>query len=713
MIDPEIMSIRPTALGRRRNGLQPACENCRKAKVKCDTTTSPQDEACSRCRKRQIPSECIFLEAPMSKPRRQSPLQVRSPAQTTNSHVSIDTPTPSSSHWIPSDSTPAPGFLGVTSYSATLDSSGLYTPDESSAGADKQFDPRDVAIGVNILKYLPDQQTSENFLELYISLTSGLMGIPWAILRQILASVFSTYGHLLKSPRTESDLEEISRRIIQAGYGTGTEADDATGWAASISGTNLRWDTLGLLYVAFAYACLPHPDHSNTDYALIDKRNVVKDRAVYARELKTCLENCIQLSRNSIRPLLCNLLYKNMLFETNLEGDNRLSVWRLNHDLVAVATATGLHCYQGTSEVTVRSEMMKRLSGCVFRIDKELAMFTGRPPALGRRYYTCPLPLDLDDDVLVAGGEVLQEEIAALDENGWNKKGATFPSTLCRFVILTARLLDEVMELFLGSPSDFRIDQVNELKTRTIETFAPIPHFISATKDSLRMLAQNPLPLSPALLWRPLLGRMDYLRIHFLLERLSVERGLESKNKLLEISREMVDLTLFPWLERGRGFTVTRFYDLDSTLIIYGIPAIGILCTELLKQTRLTHQTRHLHSSSTSSPCISPNIKLPAAETVQNLSHMIAFLEWITPDAGNYKLCQHMAQVIKRVLERVFEPPPLNSDEQRPNEQAEQPTMAGGFESSLWTAGVDGLGMGMDDLEWLNTMDWIVDPFLM
>jgi hypothetical protein len=210
----------------------------------------------------------------------------------------------------------------VTSYSATLDSSGLYTSDESSVGADKQFDPRDVAIGVNILKYLPDQQTSENFLELYISLTSGLMGIPWAILRQILASVFSTSGHLLKSPRTESDLEEISRRIIQAGYGTGTDPDDAIGWAASISGTNLRWDTLGLLYVAFAYACLPHPDHSNTDYALIDKRNVVKDRAVYARELKTCLENCIQLSRNSIRPLLCNLLYKNMLFETNLEGDN-------------------------------------------------------------------------------------------------------------------------------------------------------------------------------------------------------------------------------------------------------------------------------------------------------------------------------------------------------------------------------------------------------
>ncbi|CZS90848.1 uncharacterized protein RAG0_01739 [Rhynchosporium agropyri] len=92
---------------------------------------------------------------------------------------------------------------------------------------------------------------------------------------------------------------------------------------------------------------------------------------------------------------------------------------------------------------------------------------------------------------------------------------------------------------------------------------------------------------------------------------------------------------------------------------------------------------------------------------------MIAFLEWIAPDAGNYKLCQHIAKVIKRVLEQVFQPPTLNTDEHRSNEQAEQSTIIGSFEPSLWTAGVNGLGMGLDDLEWLNTVDWIVDPFMM
>lgn len=62
-------------------------------------------------------------------------------------------------------------------------------------------------------------------------------------------------------------------------------------------------------------------------------------------------------------------------------------------------------------------------------------------------------------------------------------------------------------------------------------------------------------------LWRFFFRRLDYLRIHFLLERLIVERGHESKQNLLDISREMVDLTVFLWLQRER--TITRHYDFD------------------------------------------------------------------------------------------------------------------------------------------------------
>lgn len=113
------------------------------------------------------------------------------------------------------------------------------------------------------------------------------------------------------------------------------------------------------------------------------------------------------------------------------------------------------------------------------------------------------------------------------------------------------------------------------------------------------------------------------------------------------------------------------------------MPSTGILCAELLKQ------IRH--------PKTATDLNFPCSEVVQNLSYMIGFLEWIKPEAGNYKPCRHMAQVIKRVLEQAFEPPPVE----------EVPAVDGvaEFDASMWD------GMGIDDFEWLNSVDWGRGPF--
>lgn len=101
---------------------------------------------------------------------------------------------------------------------------------------------------------------------------------------------------------------------------------------------------------------------------------------------------------------------------------------------------------------------------------------------------------------------------------------------------------------------------LSSLKIRTVETFQAIPFLTGATKERLLACEWD------FFMWRLLFGRMDYLRIHFLLERLSVERGHESRQKLIDVSREMVDLTVFLWLQRDRGFT--RYYDFDYTVSI-------------------------------------------------------------------------------------------------------------------------------------------------
>ena len=87
-------------------------------------------------------------------------------------------------------------------------------------------------------------------------------------------------------------------------------------------------------------------------------------------------------------------------------------------------------------------------------------MFTGRPPAWSHRYQSCPLPMDLSDEVLIEGGDRLQYEISQLDENGWNTKGEIYDSTVCRTMVIMATFVDEIMELFIGNPSQWSMDRV-------------------------------------------------------------------------------------------------------------------------------------------------------------------------------------------------------------------------------------------------------------
>jgi hypothetical protein len=98
------------------------------------------------------------------------------------------------------------------------------------------------------------------------------------------------------------------------------------------------------------------------------------------------------------------------------------------------------------------------------------------------------------------------------------------------------------------------------LKRKTEEIYTHIPSIFKITKDLLMEMDDD------WLMWRFLFGRLDYLRIHFLLERLSHERGHESKQRLLEVAREMVDFIVFLWLQRDRS--VGRHYDLDYVVCL-------------------------------------------------------------------------------------------------------------------------------------------------
>lgn len=126
-------------------------------------------------------------------------------------------------------------------------------------------------------------------------------------------------------------------------------------------------------------------------------------------------------------------------------------VWRQLGDLVSSSTALGLHRQIDTGRPpSYLSETKKRLFTIIFCFDKGSALLTGRPPALSYRYTRFELPLDISEEALVQGGEVLRAAVANLDENGWNKEGQIYNTTSTRAHGMLAQVLNEVLELSLG-----------------------------------------------------------------------------------------------------------------------------------------------------------------------------------------------------------------------------------------------------------------------
>ena len=88
----------------------------------------------------------------------------------------------------------------------------------------------------------------------------------------------------------------------------------------------------------------------------------------------------------------------------------------------------------------------------VYSLDKDAATLLGRPPRICRRFCSCRLPLDLDDEDILAVGGAVQLALAKLDQNGWN---TTY--NLCfsraawvRVRVLTSFVREDILELSLG-----------------------------------------------------------------------------------------------------------------------------------------------------------------------------------------------------------------------------------------------------------------------
>ena len=168
-----------------------------------------------------------------------------------------------------------------------------------------------------------------------------------------------------------------------------------------------------------------------------------------------------------------------------------------------------------------------------------------------------------------------------------------------------------------------------------------------------------------------------------LLEQLSVKKSQINQQPLLDIAREMLELTVYMWVERDRF--IDKHYDFDWMIMCYGIPSSGVICVELLKQMK---QPR------------SAPLQMPRSEVIQNLSLLVGFLEWVRPTAANSALCGRMSVIIKRILDQVLDLPPMRQESKA---STAYQALTPGFDLAEYETG---------EFDWLGTVDWTQGPYV-
>lgn len=121
-----------------------------------------------------------------------------------------------------------------------------------------------------------------------------------------------------------------------------------------------------------------------------------------------------------------------------------------------MATFLGMHAEAPTPnyEPTIMSESRRTIFCGVIASDKRLATFSGRPPLLNRRHVSTPLPLDLDNETLLADRVAMEAAVQRLDEGGWNTDGLILPSTITRALTILSYIRDAILEIALGNVQD-------------------------------------------------------------------------------------------------------------------------------------------------------------------------------------------------------------------------------------------------------------------
>ncbi|KAK8039092.1 hypothetical protein PG993_007503 [Apiospora rasikravindrae] len=303
---------------------------------------------------------------------------------------------------------------------------------------------------LEVLSYIPPQSTSEVLFTRNINPNDTWL--PGGRLR-LASSLYEAFGASLEGTRRYSHLREMASLICSNSKARFVEdQEDPEEYMSSFCGTQMRWESLGILFTYWAFSASLTRD---TDIDPVGQ-NVFTGRQM-ARRFTNCVSKCIDICRKLGAPpntLFVYVCFRHTLLESNVSGDASLETWRAHAELVAITTFLGLHCIPRTTpyEPSVSSEIKRRLFACVYNIDKVVSSFTGRPPLLNARHVSTPLPLDIDDELLL-GDRARLLEVARTPEISDERHfydNKLKPVTIMRARGMMAFIRNDILDISLG-----------------------------------------------------------------------------------------------------------------------------------------------------------------------------------------------------------------------------------------------------------------------
>ncbi|GKT42411.1 sorbicillinoid biosynthetic cluster transcription factor sor4 [Colletotrichum spaethianum] len=730
----------PPRLLFRKNGRPQACEPCRKRKVACDHA-QPICNRCRKSKRPGEVCEYILGDSPAPKetPRQTRPRESRrgpraptlpltaptfpppvtvakfvprpaevsqtestaetSPVTTvaSRSRTSVPASLPTSPESIGTGATPTVlgiGYLGFTSFCGIyeetrsslnrLQPSGVTPIGEIGATAycglecSPPLTNQALQTCLTILRYVPDRETGLKLFDCIVNPSDGWIRLA---AKRMVTSLYETFPQYFCASEKPDDaqLTVLARAICSnTAKCVSDEETDPEKWVAQFTGTNLRWESLGVMFAYWELAarCLgPYRPDLGSKFQGADEGT--KAGAQY----RYCVCGTIELTKaagSGGNSMLLFMSAKRAVTESIFSGDASFASWQLHAETMAMTTFLGIHDEVTTEpyKPNICSEIKRKLFSYVFYMDKVLASFTGRPPLISRRYARTPPPLDLKDEYLLADEATLARHVAALDENGWNTEGGLYSATFVRARVMLAHIRDELFEIALGHGPATPVETLLEIKERQLKTVAGFPPILAFREEDMQ-----DRKIDVSTLYVQLIVHLEHLQNMFFIERMLAKRGHDD-GALLSVSFEMVSKTVMFWTNMDRLACMNGYF--EWLVMAYAAPGGGILCLELLKPT--LHGGNHPQ-----------NPKVTRSSIIQKLSLLVGFLDWVGPTAPNGDLCADCKCIIQHVLDQA-----LNS-----SAASASSAIDGGFPAALDAMDWDFSTQLDFNFDLLDTFDWL------